>query len=132
MSMRQRVKTHEERYPHWLKKASPAKLAKIRDKMHCVACGVEDRTLVLDDQGKPHHIIYLHAAHISYLDAQFEKTEPIDGERLRAMCPTCHGAYDAYWKPREAEAEHEARLHQILLERRYANPWLQKRFLEVV
>jgi hypothetical protein len=130
--MRQRVKTHKKRYPKWLRKASPARLAKIRDKMHCVACGVEDRTLVLDEQGKPRYIIYLHAAHISYLDPQFALTEPIEGERLRAMCPTCHGAYDAHWKPREAEAEHEARLHQILLSRWLPDAWLQKRFLEVV
>lgn len=39
--------------------------AKIRDKWRCVACGVEDRFLVLDEQGKPHHIISLHAAHLN-------------------------------------------------------------------
>ena len=132
MSMRQRVKTHQQRYPHWLKKTSPAKLAKIRDGMKCVACGVEDRTLVLDDQGKPHHIIYLHAAHLSYLDPQYALTEPIEGERLKAMCPACHGAYDACWRPREEEAEHEAHLHQIQLSRWLPDQWLQKRFLEVV
>jgi hypothetical protein len=130
--MRKRVKTHQQRYPHWLKKKSPARQAKIRDGFHCVACDIEDRTLVLDAEGKAHHIIYLHAAHISYLDPQFEKTEPIEGEHLRAMCPTCHGAYDAYWKPRETEAEHEARKHQILLSRWLPDAWLQKRFLEVV
>jgi hypothetical protein len=132
MSMRVRVKTHRQRYPRWLKKESPARLAKIRDNWHCVACGVANKTLVLDDLGQPDHFIYLHAAHISYLDPQYALTEPIAGERLRAMCPTCHGAYDAYWKQREAEAEHEARLHQILLSRWLPDEWLQKRFLEVV
>ncbi|HET8843756.1 MAG TPA: hypothetical protein VFN35_19995 [Ktedonobacteraceae bacterium] len=132
MSMRRRMKEYPARYPHWRRKASPAKLAKIRDKWQCVACGVEDRTLVLDEHGKPHHIIYLHAAHLSFLDPQFALTEPREGERLRAMCPACHGAYDATWKPREEEAEHEARLPQILLSHWLPDAWLQKRFLEVV
>jgi hypothetical protein len=132
MSMRVRQKQRPDLYPHWSHKDSPAKQAKERDNNVCVACGVADRTLKLDEQGNPHHFIYLHAAHISYLDPQFAKTEPINGERLRAMCPSCHGAYDATWKPREAEAEHEARLHRILLSRWLPDAWLQKRFLEVV
>lgn len=128
--MRSREKQHPGLYPKWHhKKDSPAKLAKIRDGKVCVDCGVQDRTIAQNADGED-YFLYLHAAHVSYLDPDL--VEPIDGQRLRARCPRCHGIYDSIWKPREAEAEHEARLHQLLLDRWLPDRWLQKRFLEVV
>ena len=132
MSMRQRQKSHAAIYPGWKKKNSPARRAKIRDGLKCVSCGMADRTLVLDELGQPDHILYLHAAHLCPLDPQFDLVEPIEGQHLRAMCPACHGAYDACWKPRWAESEHERTLHGILLSRWLPSPWLAQRFLTVV
>jgi len=132
MSMRVRTKTHRRLYPHWLKVDSPAKRAKARDENTCVVCGVRDRLLVLDDQGQPHHLLYLHAAHVSYLDPLYEQVEPIEGERLLSLCPRCHRDYDARWKPREEEVEHQQRMHRVLLSRWLPSEFLSKRFLEVV
>lgn len=132
MSMRARQKTHAALYPGWKKKDSPARRAKIRDGQHCVSCGMAEKTLVLDEHGQPDHIIYLHAAHLCPLDPQYELVEPIDGQHLRAMCPACHGAYDAYWKPRWAAVEHECQLHRVLLSRWLPSPWLTHRFLDVI
>ena len=92
-------------------------------------CGVQDRTIAQNADGEDYYL-YLPAAHVSYLD--LEPVEPIDGQRLRARCPRCHGIYDSVWKPREAEAEHEACLHRILLSRWLPDAWLAKRFFEVV
>lgn len=132
--MRSRQKLQPRLYPHWSRKDSPAKQAKLRDGKVCVDCGVHDRTIAQNAAGEDYYL-YLHAAHVSYLDP--DPVEPIlvesTGEmvRLRARCPRCHGRYDAIWKPREAEAEHEARMHAILLTRWLPDSWLQKRFLEV-
>lgn len=131
MSMRLRQKKHADIYPNWKKKNSPARRAKIRDGLRCVTCGVAEKTLVLDELGQPDHIIYLHAAHLCPLDPQYDQVEPIEGQRLRAMCPSCHGAYDAYWRPRWDEVEHQRNLHGILLARWLPSSWLSKRFLEV-
>jgi len=129
MSMRRRVKTHGKRYPKWLSKQnSPARLCKERDGWHCVLCGEADRTLKLDEDGKPHHIVYLHAAHVNPLDPQYERIESIEDEVLLAMCPSCHRSYDAHW----AEVEHELLLHRILLSQRYTNTWIMDRFTTVV
>ncbi len=131
MSMRVRVKTHQKRYPKWLhKKDSPTKLAKERDGNKCVTCGVADRTLVTDEEGNPRYILYLHGAHVNLLDPQYEKTEPLGGERLLAMCPSCHRTYDLYWEAREEELEHQRRLHRALLDRRYEG-WIMDRFMRV-
>lgn len=134
MSMRARQKAFETLYPRWSRKQeSPARLAKIRDGNCCTRCGVADRTLVLDELGLPHHMVYVHAAHLCYLDPLFFEIEPIAGQRLLTLCPTCHGSYDHYWKPRVEEAEHQARLHNVLLGHVLPGyPWLSKRFLEVI
>jgi len=132
MSMRVREKTHKQLYPKWSRQNSPARRAKERDNNQCIQCGVADRTLILDEAGQPLYVLYLHAAHINPLDPQFEDIEPIEDQRLRAMCPRCHRIYDLYWQQREEELEHQRRMHQILLERWLPSEWLQKRFLEVV
>jgi hypothetical protein len=130
MSMRVRVKTHKKRYPRWMHKDSPTKLAKQRDGNKCVFCGVADRTLITDEQGDPLYILYLHGGHLSPLDPWFYKVEPIEGERLRAMCPSCHRKYDLHWGAREEEVEHQRRMHRILLDRRYEG-WIMDRFMRV-
>ncbi len=133
MSMRVRVKTHEELYPKWKNKQdSPARRAKERDGNQCVQCGVEDRTLITDEAGQPLYVLYLHAAHVHPCDPQFADIEPIEGQVLMALCPRCHRIYDIYWRERTAELEHQRTMHSILLQRWLPNEWLQKRFLEVV
>jgi hypothetical protein len=82
---------------------------------------------MLDAEGKPLHILYLHAAHINKLDPMYAETEPIEDERLRAMCPSCHRTYDLHWQ----EIEHELLLHRILLDRRFES-WFMTRFTQVV
>jgi hypothetical protein len=124
--MRTREKQHPELYPNWRKKKeSPAKQAKKRDGNHCIFCGAEDRQLTTNRDGEL-CIRYLYAGHLHILDPLYWQTEPIEGQRLRAMCPTCHGTYDQYWKRRAEEVEHQRRLHQILI-----SQWLMQRFLEV-
>lgn len=132
MSMRVRQKEQPELYPDWRRKNSPAHQAKIRDGLKCVVCGAEDRTLVLDDDGKPHHFMYLYAAHLCPLDPAYYRVEPIEGQRLKAMCPKHARQYDVYWKPRWERVEHERRKHCILLARQFNSTWLTKRFTEVV
>jgi hypothetical protein len=117
MSMRVREKTHPNLYPRWRRKESPARRCKIRDGLKGVICGIEDRTLIYDEDGKPHHFLYLYAAHLCPLDPWYERIEPIEGQRLRAMCPKHAREYDVYWKRRWEEVEHQRRLHRILLAR---------------
>ena len=132
MSMRARMKKHPGRYPNWRRKASPTKLAKQRDGGKCVVCGQPDRVLILDDQGEPHHMLYLTGAHLCPLDPQFELVEPIEEQHIVTMCPACHGAYDAHWRPRWEAFLHEQCLHRILLSRWLPSEFLSRRFLEVV
>ncbi len=134
MSMRVRRKELEDLYPDWGKKDSAPRICKERDGNKCVRCHVQDRTLILDGNGQPRYILYLHAAHLSYLDPWYYKVKPIDGQRTRAMCPSCHKRYDNYWERREERVEHERRKHAIVCERQVAAawPWLTRRFLEVV
>jgi hypothetical protein len=128
MSMRVRQKSHRKLYPHWgSKQESPAKRAKERDGNQCVRCHVADRTLILDEQGQPRYILYLHAAHLSPLDPEYWRVEPIEGQRLRAMCPSCHRLYDLHWQEREQVTEHQRGLHAILRHR-----WILNRFLQVL
>ncbi len=117
--MRSRQKQRPDLYGQkWLsKKDSPARQAKKRDGNVCVDCGQVDRLLILDEAGQPHHIEYLHGAHIHPLDPDFSQVEPIENQRLRARCPRCHGRYDHYWRQREAEVAHQVTLHSILLHR---------------
>lgn len=131
MSMRVREKTHKKLYPHWSRQDSPARQCKARDGYKCVVCGIEDRTLVYVD-GEPHHFMYLYAAHMCPLDPQYELIEPIEDQRLQAMCPRHAREYDVYWKPRWEAFEHERRLHGILLSCWLPDPWIAKRFLTVV
>lgn len=128
MSMRTRQKTHKRIYPKWSKQNSPARQCKERDGYICTVCSVKDRTLKLDENGQPHHILYLHAAHLHYLDPMYWLTEPIEGQHLAAMCPSCHKRYDNAWKRRAIECEHQVKLHGILL----ANWWFAQRFSQVV
>ena len=132
MSMRVRQKTHKHLYPRWSRENSPARQCKARDGFKCVECGIEDRTLILDAQGKPHHFLYLYAAHLCPLDPEYDSVEPIEEQRLKAMCPQHAREYDVYWKPRWEEFEHQQRLHGILLSHWLPDQWLAKRFLEVV
>ncbi|HEX7736999.1 MAG TPA: hypothetical protein VF458_19295 [Ktedonobacteraceae bacterium] len=127
MSMRKRQKAKQNLYPKWGKQDSPARLAKDRDNWQCVDCHIDDRTLVLDEQGNPRYILYLHASHLSSLDPDYWRTEPIEGQRMRARCPRCHRLYDLYWQAREAEVEHQRRLHRILIDR-----FFQQRFMRVL
>ena len=131
MSMRVRRKQDPQHYPNWMKKNSPARRAKARDNNRCIVCGIEDRTLVVDHKSRPDFIIYLHAAHISYLDPTYELVEPIEGEVLRAMCPKHHREYDAVWKPREEEVEHQCAMHGILRARALTG-FFMDRFTHVV
>lgn len=126
--MRTRQKIHTSLYPNWQKKIdSPTRLAKIRDGQRCVDCDVADRTLITDELGQPLYILYLHGAHLHPLDPEFYRVEPIDGQRLRARCPRCHGRYDHKWKRRAEEVEHQRLLHSILRSR-----WVMQRFCQVV
>lgn len=133
MSMRERQKEQPEIYPEWMKKDSAPRQCKKRDKYRCVRCGVKDRTLILDENDQPKYILYLHGAHLSYLDPWYKRVKPIDGQRMRAMCPRCHKRYDNYWKRREERVEHERRKHAIVRQRQTlaAWPWLTRRFTEV-
>jgi hypothetical protein len=122
--MRIRMKTKKRLYPHWRrKKLSPAMLAKERDGNVCVECGVPNRSLAYNAEGEP-YILYLHASHLSYLDPY--PIDPIEGQRLRARCPHCHGCYDAKWRRREEAFEHQRRLHCIGIAR-----WFEQRFMRV-
>ncbi|HLI07059.1 MAG TPA: hypothetical protein VKV40_10880 [Ktedonobacteraceae bacterium] len=114
--MRERMKTHQALYPPWCKKDSPATLAKERDGWRCIDCGRGQRTTYrnADDQLS---MVFLHAAHIHPLDPDYEQVEPIEGQRLRARCASCHRRYDSYWKERQAEVEHQITMHHRLLSR---------------
>lgn len=127
MSMRTRQKSYRSIYPKWSRQDSPARQAKKRDDYTCITCGTQDRTLILDADGQPHHILYLHAAHLHYLDPMYWQVEQIEGQKLRAMCPACHRRYDIYWRDRAEECEHQVSLHGILL-----TGWFAKRFSQVL
>ena len=70
-------------------------------------------------------MIFLHAAHVHPLDP--DPVEPIEGQRLRTRCASCHGSYDADWKERQAEVDHQITLHGIPLSR-----FIMQRFSIVV
>jgi hypothetical protein len=123
--MRTRQKNKPALYPRWLRKQnSPATLAKARDGWTCVDCGAKNRSLAENAEGQL-CMIYVHAAHVHPLDP--DPIEPIEGQRLRARCPHCHGIYDAYWRRRAEPVEHQRRLHGIL-----RNRFFEQRFLQVV
>ncbi len=125
--MRDRMKTQHSLYPHWRsKKDSPAVLAKERDGWQCVDCGRKHRSLDVNAEGLP-TMIFIHAAHIHPLDPDYQCIEPIDSQRLRARCASCHGRYDAYWRQRQAELAHQVAMHHILMGR-----FLMQRFLTVI
>ncbi|MGH2505806.1 MAG: hypothetical protein ACRDHZ_00065 [Ktedonobacteraceae bacterium] len=131
--MRSRQKERPGLYPKWrYKDDSPAHQAKERDGNMCIVCGVTDRTLILDEQGNPRYILYLHAAHLSDIDPLYWKTEPIEGQRLKAMCPRHHRQYDMHWNQRAAEVAHQRELHSILRDQRQATSFFMRRFTEVV
>lgn len=123
--MRERQKTRPALYPHWRKrKDSPAVLAKERDGWCCIDCGRGQRTLYTNAEGQL-SMVFLHAAHCHELDP--DPVEPIEGQRLRARCASCHGSYDAYWKERQAELDHQIVMHRTLISR-----FVMHRFLRVV
>lgn len=125
--MRERMKTRQALYPHWRKKKdSPARLSKERDGWCCVDCGRGQRTLCRNADGQL-SMIFLHAAHVHPMDPDYEVVEPIEGQRLRSRCASCHGAYDAYWRERQAELDHQITMHRTLVSR-----FLMHRFLAVV
>ncbi len=125
--MRERVKTRRGLYPHWRRKQdSPALLAKERDGWRCVDCGREHRSIDVNAEGLP-TMIFMHAAHVHPLDPDYEVVEPIEGQRLRSRCASCHGSYDAYWKERQAELDHQIVMHRTLISR-----FVMHRFLAVV
>jgi hypothetical protein len=127
MSMRVRQKTHQHLYPNWKRKESPARQAKIRDGLVCVDCGMADRTLILDEDGKPAYMLYLHAAHLHPLDSDFQRVEPIDGQRTRARCPHHHRLYDLKWEAIELQLAEYREAHA-----RIPAAWLTQRFVTVV
>lgn len=125
--MRERIKTKRSLYPNWRhKKDSPASLAKERDGWRCVDCGRQQRSVDVNAEGLP-TMIFLHAAHVHPLDPDYERIEPIDGQRLRSRCASCHGSYDSYWRERQAELEHQCNMHHALVRR-----FILQRFLTIV
>lgn len=132
--MRSRQKQQPQRYPRWSKEDSPARQCKARDGYTCIVCGAKDRTLIVDAAGQPSYILYLHAAHLNELDPLYYQVEPIEGQRLAAMCPRDHRLYDLHWQARAEVVEHERRKHRIVRERRATTAtwaWLLQRCLEV-
>lgn len=127
MSMRIRQKTHKHLYPRWQQKESPARQVKIRDGLACVDCLVADRTLVLDEDGNPSHLIYLHAGHVHPLDPDFKRIEPIDGQRMRARCPRCHRRYDLKWEAIELQLTEYQQEHSCV-----SSAWFTQRFCTVL
>jgi hypothetical protein len=126
MSMMERIKRYPAKYPNWKrhKEASPKWLCKERANWLCEQCGVSHRSILMNSEGLP-YMCYLSAAHVHKLDSI--QPEPIQGQRLRAMCPGCHGAYDYFWRERQVELAHQLRLHKILRTR-----FFERRFMEVV
>jgi hypothetical protein len=125
--MKSRRKRRPDLYPCWEKKHdSPPDLCRQRDGMKCVDCGVEQFTLRVSANGTP-YLVYLHGAHVNPLDPDYDRVEPIEGQRLRARCATCHARYDNYWKARLEELAHQRKLHAILLARFF----IMRRFTQV-
>jgi hypothetical protein len=131
--MRSRQKQRPDLYPKWRNKEdSPARQAKRRDNNQCIICGIEDRTIIFDDQGNPRYMLYLHAAHLCDLDPMYWETEPIEGQRLRAMCPRHHRQYDLHWAPRIEEAEHQRALLKAAREQDQEPGFIMQRFTIVI
>ncbi len=126
MSMRERVKQSPDLYPNWRKRKqeNPKFLCKERAGWRCEKCGVAHRAILKNADGEK-YMCYLAAAHVHKLDSV--QPEPIDGQRLRALCPTCHGVYDYYWRERAKELAHQLRMHCILRTR-----FFESRFMDVV
>lgn len=116
-------KRHPQRYPNWNRRKhnSPKWLCKERAGWVCEECGVAQRTILLNRDGEE-YMCYLHAAHVHPLDPI--QPVPICGQRLRSLCPSCHGVYDAKYR----ELEHQLALHAILLD----NYFLRTRFTVVL
>lgn len=123
--MKTRKKQKPGTYPRWMHQDSPANQCRERDGLKCWDCGIEQYTILIGSTSGAPYILYLHAAHVHYLDP--DPVSPIDGQRLRARCPRCHRLYDMHWERRAEEVEHQCRLHGILLERQF----VQNRFERV-
>jgi hypothetical protein len=110
--MRDRQKRYPKRYPKWSrrKQDSPRWICKERAGWKCEACGVAQRTILLNRDGEE-YMCYLHAAHVHHLDP-FQPV-PIEGQCLRCLCPPCHGSYDWHYR----ELEHQITAHCILIDR---------------
>jgi len=119
MSMRARVKNVKvsARYPKWLQKEdSPSKRARERDGNVCRDCGIEQYAIVYNPTTGIPHINYLHGSHVHFLDPDYQVCEPIEDQKLRPRCPSCHRKYDLFYEQREREVNHQCKLHQIALE----------------
>ena len=127
--MIERRKKHQELYPNWQKRKrrkSTPQLCRERDNNRCIDCGAEHRTTYTNAEGEP-SMYFLHASHLHRLDPEYWTTAPINGQKVRTRCPRCHRRYDLYWKRRAEEAEHQRRLHQILIGR-----FIEQRFMQVI
>jgi hypothetical protein len=109
--MRERRKRYPRRYPKWPQTSA---LCRKRAGDRCEFCGVAQWTLTTSKRGKP-CLIYLVASHIHRLDPEYWRRQPINRQRLRCLCPTCHGTYDAEYRRREQQQQEAAEHRELAL-----------------